>query len=57
MRWPGYPRYRDASALFSVVYQGAVLFAVRAMRIETMRIETMRIETRPAALTPMSLRG
>jgi hypothetical protein len=67
MRWPGYPRYRDASALFSVVYQGAVLFAMRAMRIETMRIETMRIETmrietmrietRPAALTPMSLRG
>jgi hypothetical protein len=20
MRWPGYPRYRDVSALFSVVY-------------------------------------
>ena len=34
MRWPGYPRYRDVSALFSVVYN-AVLFAPQAMRIET----------------------
>jgi hypothetical protein len=34
MRWPGYPRYRDVSALFSVVYS-AVLFAMQAMRIET----------------------
>ena len=34
MRWPGYPRYRDVSALFSVVYS-AVLFALQAMRIET----------------------
>ena len=34
MRWPGYPRYRDVSALFSVVYN-AVLFALQAMRIES----------------------
>ena len=34
MRWPGYPRYRDVSALFSVVYN-AVLIALQAMRIET----------------------
>jgi hypothetical protein len=33
MRWPGYPRYRDVSALFSVVYS-AVLFAMQAMRIK-----------------------
>ena len=35
MRWPGYPRYRDVSALFSVVYS-ALLFAMQqAMTIET----------------------
>jgi hypothetical protein len=30
VRWPGYPRYRDASALLSIVYT-VVLFAKQAM--------------------------
>jgi hypothetical protein len=46
MRWPGYPRCRDVSALFSVVYS-AVLFAMQAMRIET----------HPAQLAPVSFKG
>jgi hypothetical protein len=29
LRWPGYPRCRDVSALFSVVYS-AVLFAMQS---------------------------
>jgi hypothetical protein len=45
MRWPGYPRCREVSALFSVVYS-AVLFAMQAVRIET----------QPAQLAPVSLR-
>jgi hypothetical protein len=32
MRWPGYPRYRDASALFSIVH-AAVPFAMQAMGV------------------------